>query len=154
MAKESLFNIINNHLFFEDLSVLDLFTGTGNISYEFASRGAASVISVDSNFKCVNFVKQSAQDLNFECIRVVRADVFRFLSYATQQFDLVFADPPYDLENIREIAQIVMDKKLLTPGGFLIIEHPRTVDLSDHPWFFEHRKYGKVNFSFFIAPEE
>ncbi len=154
LAKESLFNILNNITDLDGKSALDLFSGTGNIAYELVSRGAASVLSVELNFNCVKFIKQTAAGFEMDELQVMRSDVFRFLKTSRQTFDLIFADPPYALENIPEIPELIFSTNKLNKGGWLIIEHPRTVDFSEHPFFDSHRNYGKVNFSFFYYPEE
>jgi len=146
-AKEGLFNILTNKVDFEGLEVLDLFSGTGNIAFEFASRGS-KVTCVDKNHDCARFIMATSKELNLE-INVFKNDVFRFLKDRSFGYDLVFADPPYALENISEIHELVMQNKLVKPGGWLIIEHGLKTDLSRLSNFFEHRKYGNVNFSFF-----
>ncbi len=150
-AKESLFNILNNHIDFEGLKVLDLFAGTGNITYEFASRGATDITCVDSNASCCAFIKKTSVDFKMPQIRVIKADVFVFLKKSASTYSLIFADPPYDmeLEKFESIAESVFSKNLLKPEGWLIVEHGERADLSKHPAFKEHRKYGNVNFSFF-----
>lgn len=147
-AKEALFNILANKIDFEELTMLDLFSGTGHIAFEFGSRGAKSIVCVDQNFKCIGFVKSMATTLKLD-ISPVRSDVFDFLKKSTQSFDLIFADPPYDLVNIADIHQTVFDKKLLKEDGMLIIEHGQKTDLSLLTGFKQSRKYGNVNFSFF-----
>ena len=149
MAKESLFNILNNLIDFEGLTILDLFSGTGNISLEFASRGAAEITSVDRNFGCFNYLKRTATELNLSSINALKGDVFKFLETETQTYDLIFADPPYDLSTIPQIAPLIFERKLLKPDGILIIEHQSTQDLHQHPSFTEKRKYGFSAFSFF-----
>lgn len=150
LAKESLFNILNNIFDFEDLEVMDLFAGTGSISYEFASRGAKRIVVVDNNYRCVEFIKKSAQNFGFnKVITIQRANVFVYLKYPQAPFDLIFADPPYDMENIQVIPDLVFNQKLLKPDGWLIIEHSRDQDFEKHPNFLQHRNYGKVNFSIF-----
>lgn len=149
-AKEALFNILNNRLDFEDLRVLDLFSGTGNISLEFASRGASAVEAVDKNFRCAAFLKSEANTLSLP-VHTIKEDVFRFLSHCSAQYDLIFADPPYDLPGIEKIPQLVFEKSLLKEGGMLIVEHGPGTKLHEEPQFAEHRKYGNVNFSFFKA---
>jgi 16S rRNA (guanine(966)-N(2))-methyltransferase RsmD len=149
MAKESLFNIIRNHINIDEASVLDLFAGTGNISYEFASRGCHSLISVDSNFKCTSFIRQTAEKLDFTNLQVVQSDVKQFLIRTKNSWDLIFADPPYNMQNIPEIPDLVFDYKRLNDNGWLIIEHDRNQDFSTHIAFYEQRSYGRVNFSFF-----
>lgn len=149
MAKESLFNILENNLDFEETTALDLFAGTGNISYELVSRGCPRVTAVDDNNNCVKFMRETSTKLNMEELLVIRADVFRFLSSQKAKYDLIFADPPYDNPNYNELVQLVFDKDLLKEDGLFIVEHDRTIDFSQHPHFKEHRKYGKVNFTFF-----
>jgi 16S rRNA (guanine(966)-N(2))-methyltransferase RsmD len=149
LAKESLFNILTNKIDFEDKLALDLFTGTGSIAFEFASRYCRSVIAVDKNFHCIQFVKTAAADFGMENLQAIRADVFRFIQSATKKFDLIFADPPYALEGIDTLSRLVFENDLLVENGWLIVEHPREIDFSEQQYFVEHRKYGKVNFSFF-----
>ena len=149
MAKESLFNILNNYFYFDGIHVLDLCAGTGNISYEFAARGAQSVLSVDINNQCVQFITKTANDLNFKNIRTVKADILPFLGHCMQRFNIIFADPPYDWDGYPRIPELVFENSLLLPDGFLIIEHPKTVSFETHPKFYQQRTYGKVNFSFF-----
>lgn len=150
-AKESLFNILINRLDFDDANILDLFAGTGSISFEFASRNARSIKSVDINHKCVDFIKKTAIDLNFANLVCIRADVFQYLNRVIGSFDLIFADPPYDLENTVLIPDLVFRNNLLVDSGILVIEHSRHLNFAEHPNFKEHRKYGNVNFSFFGA---
>lgn len=149
MAKESLFNILNNLVNFTDLDILDLFAGTGNISYEFVSRGCKSITSVDSNNQCARFIMETSEKLDFENINVIRSDAKTFLSNAYSKWDIIFADPPYAMEDANFIPTIIFNRELLHPDGLLIIEHNETKDFSDHENFFDQRKYGKVNFSFF-----
>ncbi|MFD1096077.1 RsmD family RNA methyltransferase [Salegentibacter chungangensis] len=150
MAKEALFNILNNHYHFSGLSVLDLFAGTGNISYEFASRGAENITAVDGNFECVKFIKKTSEELGFN-ISVIKSDVYKYLEKTPLKADIIFADPPYDFETekFEEIANIVFKNELLTHIGQLIIEHSKHTDLSKHPKFIEARRYGGSVFSFF-----
>jgi len=149
MAKESLFNILNNYFFFDNVRVLDLFAGTGNISYEFAARGALSVLSVDILHPCVQFMTKTAEVLGFKNMRVVKNDALSFLSRCTQRFNIIFADPPYDWDGYFRIPELVFGNGLLQPDGFLVLEHPGSLDFRELPHFFQHRSYGKVNFSFF-----
>ncbi len=150
MAKEALFNILDNYIYFEDVSVLDLFAGTGNISYEFASRKSERIVSVDIDTNCVRFMKATVGNLEYSNqMQVIQSDVFEFLDKHSGSYDIIFADPPYDLENIDEIYDKVMDNNLLNKKGMLIIEHPQGIDLSDKEYFTRMRKYGKVHFSFF-----
>ena len=149
IAKEGLFNILTNKISFSGKSVLDLFSGTGAISYEFLSRGSSPVTSIELNFQCVKFIKSTSNKFQMENHKTIRIDVFRFLKSTKNKYDLIFADPPYDLPNIKEISTLVFKQGLLNKHGYLIIEHPREIDFSDQKHFIEHRKYGKVNFSFF-----
>ena len=149
MAKESLFNILGNYIDFRDVNVLDLFAGTGNISYEFVSRGCISVTSVDQDFGCVKFIKDTAQKLDMPELNVIKQDAFKFIEITKRKYDLIFADPPYKIENIKDICNMVFDNNLLESNGWLVIEHPGEIEFSGEPKFFEHRKYGRVNFSFF-----
>ena len=149
LARESLFNILNNILYWEEKNVLDLFSGTGAVSYEFVSRGCKNVLAVDSNYQCTAFIKKTAAEFEMENLRVTRADVFRFLKSVAISFDIIFADPPYSIEGIDLLPGLVFDNNLLKPEGIFVLEHPAAYDFSDHPRFREHRKYGKVNFTFF-----
>ncbi|MCM5662875.1 RsmD family RNA methyltransferase [Galbibacter mesophilus] len=149
-AKEALFNILNNQFYFDETTVLDLFSGTGNISYEFASRGALSITSVDGDAGCVKYISKIKDELDFP-IKPIKSDVFAFLEKTTQQADIVFADPPYnfDLEQFQKIVTLIFENNLLSEEGILIIEHSKHTDLSDFKGFTEARKYGGSVFSFF-----
>lgn len=149
LAKESLFNILRNKITFENKKALDLFAGSGSLSYEFASRGCDQVIAVDSNFKCIQFIKQTAYDFGMNAIFPVRSEAFRFIQSTKFKFDIIFADPPYQMETINEISIEIFKNELLNPDGWLIVEHPKEIILRNQEYFFEHRKYGHVNFSFF-----
>ncbi len=149
-AKESLFNILYNYMDFEGMQVLDLFAGTGNISYEFASRGCSKVWAVENNIKCFNFITQCAEKLKFTAIHPVQANVFSFLKMHRDAYDIIFADPPYELANIQEIPDLIFENNMLKEEGWLILEHSKANDFSSHPKLFQHREYGKVNFSFFV----
>lgn len=153
-AKEGLFNILNNKIDFEDLTVLDLFCGTGNISLEFASRGAQKIYAIDKHSPCLYFVKDTAKTLKLNSIITDRADVFKYLEKSHSTFDLIFADPPYELENIALIHDLVFANKLLKNDGWLIIEHGPRTDLSIKENYIETRKYGNVHFSFFTQSLE
>ncbi|HET6226032.1 MAG TPA: RsmD family RNA methyltransferase [Bacteroidia bacterium] len=151
-AKESIFNIINNYFELDGLKVADLFCGTGNISYEFASRGCTEITAVDSNFNCCEFVKKTASAFKMEAIKVMKADVFGFLKKTASTFHIIFADPPYELEQIKDIPPLVFEKGLLKRDGWLIVEHGPDTDLSALTHFKEKRTYGHVNFSIFTIP--
>jgi len=150
MAKESLFNILGNRFHFEELSVFDLFSGTGNIAFEFASRGAKDTLAVDSFPGCVKFISKTAGELGLP-IRTLRSDVFKFLERTTEKADVIFADPPYDFDQGKflKIVEPVFERGLLKEQGLLVVEHDSKTDLSSHPKFTELRKYGGSRFSFF-----
>ena len=150
MAKEALFNILNNVVYFEGLEVLDLFAGTGNISYEFASRGAAQITAVDRDSKCVSFIAKTTKSLDFP-IKTIKSDVFGFLKKINTSFDIIFADPPYNMshEEFFKIVHLVFERGLLSEDGILILEHSKHTDLSTAVKFKESRKYGGSMFSFF-----
>lgn len=150
LGKESLFNILNNYLYFDEIRVLDLFSGTGGIAYEFASRGALSVIAVDNNAACTKFIRSMSEKLQFSQIIVLQQDAFSFIKKCKQKFDLIFADPPYQIANIETIADDVFAHELLNPDGWLIIEHSKNHNFSNHSRFFQQRNYGRLNFSFFV----
>ncbi|MDD4148822.1 MAG: 16S rRNA (guanine(966)-N(2))-methyltransferase RsmD [Bacteroidales bacterium] len=148
-AKEALFNIINNYFNFENIDVLDLFSGTGSISYEFCSREVKSLVAVESNYQNVAYIEKQFVDLEFDNAKVYKSDVFRYLNYCKQKFDLIFADPPYSLENIEEVYHSVFKNKVLTEASLLIIEHSEKNNFSSLPFFVMEKKYGSVHFSFF-----
>ncbi len=150
-AKESLFNILNNRIDFGTVSVLDLFAGTGNISYEFASRGAKEITSIDAHYGCVKYIQKTAEELSLP-ITSVKSDVYKYLEIVKTTFDVIFADPPYDfsIERFVEIVDAIFKNQLLNPGGIVIIEHSKHTDLSSHSNFTEARKYGSSVFSFFL----
>lgn len=149
MAKEGLFNILYHKLSFPELNVLDLFSGTGNIAYEFVSRGCQSVTAIDLNSSCVRFIEQTAEKLNFSALIAIQVDYKRYLEKCGQQFDIIFADPPYQLANLEEVPSLVLKYKVLKSNGIFILEHGKDNQFNDFPGFYDHRKYGNVNFSFF-----
>lgn len=150
MAKESLFNILNNYFNFNELRILDLFSGTGNISYEFASRGAKPITSVDADFGCINYIKKISTELDFD-ITTIKSDVFKFLERSNSSYDIIFADPPYHLsqEQFESIITLIFENELLEEDGMLIVEHSKDMKL-DHMMHFSFSKhYGGTTFSFF-----
>ena len=152
-AKENLFNVLNNLVDFEELDVLDLFSGTGSISYEFASRDARSVTSVEVNSVHHNFIRQTAREFGFTALHPVKANVFLYLKSCAKQYDVIFSDAPYDLEGSEEVIRLVFERGLLREGGMLIFEHSKGKDFSAHPHFSTLRSYGSVQFSIFELPE-
>ena len=148
-AKENLFNVLTNLVDFEECDILDLFSGTGSISYEFASRDARSVTSVEVNSVHHNFIRQTAKELKFENFYAVKANAFLYLKSCSKKFDIIFSDAPYDLEGSAEIISLVFERDLLNDDGFLIFEHSKEQNFSDHPKFWQSRSYGSVQFSFF-----
>ncbi|MBB5621579.1 16S rRNA (guanine(966)-N(2))-methyltransferase RsmD [Pedobacter cryoconitis] len=149
MAKEALFNILYNTYDFDSCSVLDLFSGTGNISIEFASRGIKEVTAVDKHSGCIFWLKSVIEKYELNEITLQKADVFKFLEQHTKSYQIIFADPPYDLTNIPLIPQLVAKNKLLTENGLLVVEHPSLLKLKDQPGYKETRRYGNSSFSFF-----
>lgn len=149
-AKESLFNILRNQIDLQGLKVLDLFAGIGGISLEFLSRDAESVLSVEINRKAIQFLNETKRRLEIDNWKIYNGDVFKVLKkYKEEEFDLIFADPPYDLRNIEDIPNLVFESGLLKPDGWLIVEHSSDTSLSDVGNFVEQRTYSKVNFSIF-----
>jgi 16S rRNA (guanine966-N2)-methyltransferase len=150
MSKEALFNVLNNHFSFEGLKILDLFAGTGNISFEFASRGSTPITSVDADFGCVKFIKQVAAEYDFN-IAAIKSDVFTFLEKNKATYDIIFADPPYGLDQktFEKVVVTVFEKNTLQDDGMMIIEHSKYTKL-DHLTHFSFKKsYGGSIFSFF-----
>ena len=150
MAKEGLFNILNNRYYWDEIGVLDLFAGTGNMSFEFASRGVQTIHTVDSFPGCIQYIDRIAKELDVE-IQTMKSDAFKYLERTSEKFDVIFGDPPYSLpiEKFMQLADLVFDKNLLKEDGLLILEHAEQTDLSAHPHFSMSRKYGSSVFSFF-----
>ena len=151
-AKENIFNVLTGYIDFEGATALDLFSGTGSISLELLSRGCERVVSVEADRDHHRFIQQCLKKLedsvNSHCLPI-RGDVFRFVKSCKQQFDLIFADPPYALKELPTIPSLIFEKNLLKPEGVFVFEHGKDHDFSDHPNFVEHRSYGSVNFSIF-----
>ena len=152
-AKENLFNVLRSRVDFEGLRVLDLFAGTGSISLEFLSRGAARVVSVEKDPRHYAFIRSMMHSLGDAAACPLRADALRYIERSAEAFDVVFADPPYALRELGELPDRVMGSRLLLPGGLFVLEHGRDHDFSSRPDFVEHRVYGSVNFSLFSVPE-
>ncbi|WP_458626921.1 16S rRNA (guanine(966)-N(2))-methyltransferase RsmD [Winogradskyella sp. PC D3.3] len=150
MAKEALFNILNNQYYLDDISVLDLFSGTGNISYEFASRGTEKITAVDENYGCIKFITETAEAFEMT-ISTIKSDVFKFLEKAKQKHTIIFADPPYDfdVEAFSKIPELVFKNELLEEEGTLIVEHSKHTDLSHLEHYSHSKGYGGNMFSFF-----
>lgn len=150
-AKSGLFNVLQNRIDFEEISVLDLFAGIGGITLEFASHGTRDITIVDGHALCIKFIKESAAKLGISGLKYVRADVFKYLKTCENSFDLIFADPPFEMEETDRIPEIVFEKKLLKPDGLLIVEHQSKRDLKTEIPLLEKRVYGNCAFSFFKA---
>ncbi|MBR5099789.1 MAG: RsmD family RNA methyltransferase [Bacteroidales bacterium] len=149
-AREGLFNTLDSEFWFDGLAVLDLFGGAGTVSFEFASRGAGSVITVEMNPVNAAFIRKTAASLGVEqTVQVVRHNVFDFLPLCTKRFDIVFADPPYALDGLETIPDKVLSRGLVHDEGYLILEHPSEYNFAAHPSFVKEKKYGNVHFSFF-----
>ena len=155
MAKEALFNIINNTYYFHNVSVLDLFSGTGNISYEFGSRGTENITAVDAHFGCVKYINSTSKELDLD-IHVIKSDVFKYLEKSKAKYDIIFADPPYDFDKelFEKIVNLVFENNLLNEEAVLIVEHSKHTDLSTNENFSYSKKYGGNMFSFFEKETE
>jgi 16S rRNA (guanine(966)-N(2))-methyltransferase RsmD len=150
IAKEGLFNIIQNNLDIESLVVLDLFGGTGCISYELASRGAEDITIVEKDSHMYDFIKKTSLELNFTNFKVVKSDVFKFIDSATKKYDFIFAGPPYALATIDELPKKIIEKKLLNPGGWFVLEHTPRNDYKKYAHYKTERNYGTTIFSIFV----
>jgi 16S rRNA (guanine966-N2)-methyltransferase len=153
-AKEALFNILQNEYEMEGLRILDLCSGTGSISFEFASRGAVEVTSVDLNGATLGFISKTAAQHGLDQIKTVKQDVLKFIQHVEGKYDLIFTDPPFDYEGYGEIIATVFERKLIQPEGTLIVEHAKKLDFSFVKEFVYQRNYGGVNFSFFEYEED
>jgi 16S rRNA (guanine966-N2)-methyltransferase len=150
MAKEALFNILNNQYYFDGLSTLDLFSGSGNISYEFASRGTQQITAVDDHYGCIKFINETAEAFEMS-INTIKSDVFKFLEKSKQKHSIIFADPPYDfeLEKFSKIPELVFQNQLLEDDGLLIVEHSKHTKLEHLNHYSHSKSYGGNTFSFF-----
>ena len=154
-AKENLFNILATRLDFESLNVLDLFAGTGSISYEFVSRGCPVVHAVEMDNRHASFIRKTIEALNMEKnLRIVRMSAFQFIKSAHHSYDVIFADPPYDLKDIETIPDLVLNSNLMAPNAVFILEHGKSIHFLSHPNIVDAREYGSVRFSFFKKPDE
>ena len=152
-AKENIFNVLMQYVDFEDAQALDLFSGTGSISLELVSRGCRQVVSVEMDRDHHRFIQECLKKLNTDKCVPIRGDVFRFLKSCKQQYDFIFADPPYALKELPQIPDIIFERQLLKEEGLFVFEHGKDYDFSNHPHFLEHRSYGSVNFTLFTAKE-
>ena len=152
-AKENIFNVLTQYVDFDGATALDLFSGTGSISLELLSRGCQQVVSVEMDRDHHRFIQDCLKKLDTKACIPIRGDVFRFLKSCRQQYDFIFADPPYALKELPEIPDLVIGRQLLKDGGIFVFEHGKDYDFSNHPHFLEHRSYGSVNFSLFTAAE-
>jgi 16S rRNA (guanine966-N2)-methyltransferase len=154
MSKESLFNILNNHFHFANLKVLDLFAGTGNISYEFGSRGCEDLTCVDANYSCIQYIKKTAQELDLN-ITPIKSDVFPFLERHRGSYDVIFADPPYDMaeKDFHRLVELIFAQDLLDEQGVLVVEHSKHTPMKHLDYFSYDKNYGASVFSFFEYPE-
>jgi len=150
MAKEALFNILDNKISLNNINVLDVFCGTGNISYEFASRGAGKITSVDNQINAINFVKKQKNHWGMNIIPI-KKNALSFLEFTKDKYDIIFADPPYDFNRLEDIPKIVFERNLLSSNGLLILEHSSQKNFEKSANFMEQRTYSSVNFSFFYA---
>lgn len=148
-AKTGLFNILNNYFDFSKTDILDLFSGSGSIAFEFLSRNARYVEMVEKNFNQFRFIKQVISNLNIDNASVLKRDVFLYLQSPQKKFDIIFADPPYDMPDIDKLPGIIFNADIIKDEGWLIIEHSGNIDFSKNKQLFDMRKYGGVRFSFF-----
>ncbi len=148
-AKENIFNVLNGYTCFDNASALDLFAGTGSISLELLSRGCSEVVSVEADRDHAAFIRQCMTKLGTQANVLIRGDVFRFIKSCSRQFDFIFADPPYALDNLNTIPDLIFNHNLLKTDGIFVFEHGKDNSFEQHPHFVEHRAYGSVNFSIF-----
>ncbi len=155
VAKEGLFNILSNTLEIEGIKTLELFGGTGSISYELASRGAGDLTLIERDLIMIDFIKKTVKELGIEDkMHIIRSDVFKFLKQSTDQYDFIFADPPYALSNMDELPLLIFEKNMLLPGGMFVLEHTSHNDYQKHVRFQRMKNYGTTIFTFFTQPNE
>lgn len=152
-ARENIFNVIENLIDIEGITALDLFSGTGAISFELLSRGAASVTAVEKALPQANFILKTATTLQDEDLHLIRGDALKYIVNSKTKFDFIFADPPYDMENFDDVPKLILNSKMLKPGTLFVMEHSKNHDFSNLPFFIQHRVYGSVNFSLFKIPD-
>jgi 16S rRNA (guanine966-N2)-methyltransferase len=151
IAKEGLFNMLQHKLDFSLIRSLDLFGGTGSISYELASRGVTDLTIVEKDIQMYQFIKKTAESLSLENLKVIKSDVFKFIQHCQEQFDFIFAGPPYALQTINELPKLIMEKKLVKEGGIFVLEHTPRNDYQNFPFYHSERNYGTTVFSFFVT---
>lgn len=154
MARENLFNVLGNIVDLEDKTALDLFSGTGAVSFEFLSRECAAVTSVEKASTQYNFIRKVSSQLGCDNHTIIKGDVFRFIGTCRQKYDIIFADPPYALPQLPDLPRMILESQMVKPGTLIIVEHSRDNDFTQLPHFLQHRVYGKVNFTIFQIPEE
>lgn len=155
VAKEGLFNTLENMIDLEGIRTCDIFGGTGSISYELASRGATELTLIERDTVSINFIKKTAKELGIaDRMHIIKGDVFRFMKQSTEQYDFIFAGPPYALENIDDLPMLVFEKRMLAPGGIFVLEHTPRNDYQQHDHFRRMKNYGTTVFSFFVQPNE
>lgn len=150
IAKEGLFNVLQNNLDFESLKTLDLFGGTGSISYELASRGAHDLTIVEKDAQMFSFIKKTSEDLRLQNFKVVRSDVFKYIEQCHEKYDFIFAGPPYALQNIDDLPRLIFEKGLLNENGWFVLEHTPRNNYENFPFFKSARNYGTTIFSIFV----
>lgn len=148
-AKEGLFNVLRNRIDIEECNILDLCAGTGSMSLEFASRGAKKVLAIDQNYSCIKYIKKVAKELGLNAILAQKAELFHFLKQQHNNYDIIFADPPYGIEQTEELPSIIFEESVLAEGGYFILEHGAKYNFEEHPHFSFSKRYGNVNFTFF-----
>ncbi len=154
IAKEGLFNVLQHKLDFEELKTLDLFGGTGSISYELASRGVPDLTIVEKDAAMFEFIKKTSATLHIENMKIIKMDVFKFIESCTDKFDFIFAGPPYALKNIDDLPRLIFEKHLLKPGGWFVLEHTPRNDYKAFPFYKSERNYGTTVFTTFIEDRE
>ena len=150
LAKEALFNMIDNYFNFENITFLDLFGGSGSISYEFGSRGTNDITTVEIYPKCLDFIRKTSTILKLEQHKIVPMDVFQFIENSKQSYDIIFAGPPYKMSRLKELPDLIIEKKMIQDEGWFILEHDPNYNFDKHPHFWKRKKYGQTNFSIFI----
>ncbi len=148
-AKEGLFNLLNNRIDFEQIDMLDLFAGTGGIGIEFCSRNCVSVVAIEQNERHCAFIRKICSDLKIDNHSIIKTDVFKYMRASRSKFDVIFADPPYEMSSLSTLPDLIFEYKLLKEDGLFVLEHSASHNFTQHSFFVEHRNYGNVNFSFF-----